>query len=74
MILFVIEKFATIEADVCKIFVVAAVLDVICQLISLAHPGEALLVATVLAIVPYLVVRGPVNRIAGFRTKGSDGR
>ena len=36
MILFVIEKFATIEADVCKIFVVAAVLDVICQLIFFA--------------------------------------
>jgi hypothetical protein len=62
--------------DVCKIFVVAVVPDVICQLIVFRwlYPGEALLVATVLAIVPYLVVRGPVNRIAGFRTKGSDGR
>jgi hypothetical protein len=38
------------------------------------YPSEALLVATVLAVLPYLVVRGPVNRIATFRTKDSNGR
>jgi hypothetical protein len=38
------------------------------------YPSEALLVATVLAVLPYLVVRGPVNRIASFRTKDSNGR
>jgi hypothetical protein len=62
--------------DVGKIFVLAVVLDVICQLIVFRwlYPGEALLVASVLAILPYLVVRGPVNRIATFRTKDSNGR
>jgi hypothetical protein len=62
--------------DVGKIFVVAMVLDVICQLIVFRwlYPGDALLVATVLAILPYLVVRGPVNRIASCRTKRSDRR
>jgi hypothetical protein len=62
--------------DVGKIFVVAVVLDVICQLIVLrwVNPGEALLVATTLAILPYLMVRGPVNRIASARTKSSDQR
>jgi len=38
------------------------------------YPSEALLVATVLAILPYLVVRGPVNRIASYRTKDSNAR
>ena len=28
------------------------------------YPGEAVLVAIILAIVPYLLIRGPVNRIA----------
>jgi hypothetical protein len=62
--------------DVCKVFVVAVALDAICQLIvfSRLYPSEALLVATVLAILPYLVVRGPVNRFASFRTKDSNGR
>ena len=57
--------------DVGKIFVVAVVLDVICQLIVFRwlYPGEALLVATILAILPYLVVRGPVNRIASYKNQ-----
>ena len=55
--------------DVGKVFVLAAALDSIYQLI--VHRGvyvlELLITATVLAIVPYLLIRGPVNRIA--RTK-----
>ena len=50
-----------------KVFVLATVLDVIYQLIEhrwTVYPGEAVLVAIILAIVPYLVIRGPVNRIA----------
>ena len=60
----------------CKVFAVAVALDAICQLIvfSWLYPSEALLVATVLAILPNLVVRGPVNRIASFRTKDSNWR
>jgi hypothetical protein len=52
--------------DVGMVFIIAMVLDAIYQLI--VHRGvyvlEMLITATVLAIVPYLVVRGPVNRIA----------
>ena len=33
------------------------------------YPLETLIVAVVLAIVPYLVVRGPVNRIARATVK-----
>lgn len=49
-----------------KIFVIAIILDVIYQL-AVQHtfyPGELLVVAIVLAVLPYLLLRGPVNRIA----------
>jgi hypothetical protein len=48
-----------------KVFIVAIILDVIYQLKvhSSVYAGELLIVAFVLAIVPYLVVRGPINRI-----------
>jgi hypothetical protein len=48
-----------------KVFILAIVLDAIFQFIELRwfYPGEAVLVAIILAIVPYLLIRGPVNRI-----------
>jgi hypothetical protein len=51
---------------VAKVFVMAIVIDAIYQVIQLRwfYPGEALLVAIVLAIVPYVLVRGPGGRIA----------
>jgi hypothetical protein len=48
-----------------KIFILAIVLDVIYQ-IKVHHafyPMETLLTALVLAVVPYVVLRGPINRI-----------
>lgn len=50
-----------------KVFVLAMVLDVIYQIIMLrwVYPVETLMVACILAIVPYLLVRGPLNRILG---------
>lgn len=52
--------------SISKVFTLAAVLDVIYQFIALGwfYPVETLLVAVVLALVPYLAIRGPVNRIA----------
>jgi hypothetical protein len=51
--------------DVRKVLIVAFVLDVGYQLIVFhwVFLGQALLVAFVLAIVPYVVIRGPVTRI-----------
>jgi hypothetical protein len=48
-----------------KVFIVAMILDVIYQLrvYSAVYAGQLLIVAFVLAIVPYLVVRGPVTRV-----------
>ena len=50
-----------------KVFVLAIVLDVVYQIIELhfVYPGEAIIVALILAIVPYLILRGLVTRIAG---------
>ena len=52
-----------------RVFIFAIVIDAVYQFIVFRwfYPGEALVVAFVLAIVPYLLVRGPVNRIARNR-------
>jgi hypothetical protein len=49
-----------------RVFLLAVVLDVIYQLIvrHFVYPGETLIVAFVLAIVPYLILRGLVTRLA----------
>ena len=49
-----------------KVFILAIVLDVIYQIIELhfVYVGEAIIVAFLLAILPYLVLRGIVTRIA----------
>jgi hypothetical protein len=49
-----------------KVFILAVVLDVVYQLIVLhfVYPGEALIVAFILAIVPYVILRGPAMRVA----------
>ena len=48
-----------------KIFILAVILDVVYQLKvhSTVYAGELLIVAFALAIAPYLVLRGPINRI-----------
>ena len=48
-----------------KIFILAIILDVVYQLKvhSTVYAGELLIVAFALAIAPYLVLRGPINRI-----------
>ena len=52
--------------SVTRVVVFALIMDAIYQLIvsHWFYPGEALLVAFLLAFVPYLLIRGPVNRIA----------
>jgi hypothetical protein len=53
-------------AAVSKVIALAIILDAVYQLIVLGrfYLGEALIVAFVLAFVPYLLIRGPVERIA----------
>jgi hypothetical protein len=54
---------------IAKVFVAAVVIDVVYQLVVLrwVYPGEALLVAFLLACVPYLLIRGLVNRLVRSR-------
>jgi hypothetical protein len=49
-----------------RVFVLAVIMDIIYQLIVVRwiYPLELLTVAVVLAVVPYLLIRGPVNRLA----------
>ena len=51
--------------QVSKLFILAIVFDVIYQLkvFHRFYPVETLITAFILAIAPYLILRGPVNRI-----------
>ncbi|HEU4647796.1 MAG TPA: hypothetical protein VFS33_01955 [Gemmatimonadales bacterium] len=51
--------------SIAKVFCIAMALDVLYQLIVLKgfRPLQTMLVAVALAIVPYLLVRGPISRI-----------
>jgi hypothetical protein len=63
--------------DVMKVFLLALGLDVVYQVIVFRwlYPLEMLIVAVLLACVPYLLIRGPANRIAGaLRRQGRPGR
>lgn len=56
--------------DTAKIFTVAVVLDIVYGLVALGgfFPFQTLLVAVLLALVPYFLLRGPVTRIARRRS------
>jgi hypothetical protein len=60
------DLFRDFKKSVGRLFLLACLLDCIYQLIVLhwVYPFDAVVIATLLAIVPYLLVRGPVNRIA----------
>ena len=49
-----------------RVIILGLIMDTIYQFIVFRwfYPVEALLVAAILALVPYLLIRGPVNRIA----------
>lgn len=57
---------------VARVFFLAVVMDVIYQWIvqRWVYPGETLIVALVLAVVPYILIRGPVNRLVQGRREG----
>lgn len=58
--------------DVGRVLVIAVAVDLVYQWLALRafHPDEAVAVAALLAIVPYLVFRGPVNRLFRDRRPG----
>jgi hypothetical protein len=48
-----------------KVFVIGLILDAVYQFLELRwfYPGEALLVALILAVLPYFLLRGTVNQL-----------
>lgn len=58
-----------------KIFILAVILDIVYQL-KIHHaiyPGELLIVAFLLAFVPYVLLRGPVNRLLRMVARKKNG-
>jgi hypothetical protein len=51
-----------------KILIMALLLDAIYQLIQFRwiYPGEEIIVAIVLAVIPYALIRGPANRVISW--------
>jgi hypothetical protein len=62
------ERLKSAWGDLARLFLVVASIDVLYQLrvFHWVYPGETLLVCTALAIVPYVLIRGPTNRVARF--------
>ena len=62
---------------IARVFVLAIVMDLIYQWIvqRWIYPLETIIVAILLAVVPYIVLRGPINRIARrwFNLKNAEG-
>lgn len=58
-----------------RVILLALGMDVIYQYVALKsfYPGEAVIVAVLLAFVPYLLLRGPIARIARRRRGGGTG-
>ena len=64
--------------DLGKLFLFACVLDVVYQVLVLrwVYPVQTVIVATLLAILPYLVFRGLANRLGrriGYKKSETEG-
>lgn len=67
------EMLRTGWKDISRIFLLGLVLDGVYQIMVLhtVYPGEAVVVAVFVALVPYLLVRGPVTRLCRRWVKNS---
>jgi hypothetical protein len=59
-----------------KVFILAMMLDATYQYIvqHFIYPGELIIVAVLLALLPYLIVRGPVTRLFSHRAPNGTSR
>lgn len=59
--------------SISKVFIIAILLDVVYQIIVLRwfYPFETLLVAVLLALLPYILLRGIVNRVVRSSQKSA---
>ena len=60
---------------VSKVFIMAVALDVVYQWLALPriYPIESMVTATILAIIPYVALRGVTNRLARWRMSKQPG-
>jgi hypothetical protein len=60
--------------DISRVFIVAVLLDLIYQLMVFGwiYPIQALLIAAMLALLPYVAIRGPVTRFMARRYRQTD--
>jgi hypothetical protein len=51
--------------EIAKVFVVAVIIDLIYEIIVFhaIYVGQSMIVAVAVALVPYVLIRGPINRI-----------
>ena len=51
--------------EIAKVFIVAVIIDLIYEFIVFhaIYPGQSLIVAATVAVLPYVLIRGPINRI-----------
>jgi hypothetical protein len=61
--------------ELSRVFIIAVIVDLIYELVVFGeiYPGQSLIVATVLALLPYPLLRGVVNRIIRRRRQASSG-
>jgi hypothetical protein len=55
--------------DIARVFIASIVIDLAYQIFVLRwiYPLQAVFVATVLALLPYMLVRGPISRVINMR-------
>ena len=51
--------------EIAKVFIVAVIIDLIYEFIvfQAIYPGQSLIVAATVTVLPYVLIRGPINRI-----------
>ena len=51
--------------EIAKVFIVAVIIDLFYEfmIFHAIHSGQSLIVAATVAVLPYVLIRGPINRI-----------
>jgi hypothetical protein len=57
--------FARAQREIAKVFFVAVIIDLIYEIIvfQAIYVGQSMIVAVAVALVPYVLIRGPINRV-----------
>jgi hypothetical protein len=63
-ILFVATTFCEGSKEIAKVFFVAVIIDLIYEITFFqVYVGQSMIVAVAVALVPYVLIRGPINRV-----------